>query len=151
MRLDLQTDYALRTLIFLAGRPGRASIGQVAGFFGISKDHVAKVVQRLARLGYVRSIRGVGGGIELARPAEDISVGEVVVAFERNMHLLDCVGGDESCAIHRGCKLRRVLAEAERIQTEYLRGVRLSDVVQPGAQFVDLGINAGAKTATAIT
>ncbi len=149
MRLDLQTDYALRTLIFLAGRPGRASIAQVAGFFAISMDHGAKGVQRLARLGYVRSIRGIGGGIELARPAEEISVGEVVVAFERNMHLLDCVGPDSSCVIHRGCKLRHVLAEAERIQTDYLCGVRLSDVVQPGAQLVDLGVQAGAPKAIA--
>jgi Rrf2 family nitric oxide-sensitive transcriptional repressor len=144
MRLDLQTDYALRTLIFLAGRPGRSSIGQVAGFFAISKDHVAKVVQQLVRLGYVRSIRGVGGGIELAKPTEEISVGEIVEAFEPTMNLLDCVAKENNCVIQRGCKLRHVLAEAERIQTEFLRGVRLIDVVQPGAQLVDLGVPPGA-------
>jgi Rrf2 family nitric oxide-sensitive transcriptional repressor len=143
MRLDLQTDYALRTLIFLAGRTGRASIGQVSGFYGISKDHVAKVVQQLARLGYVRSIRGIGGGIEMAKPAEAITVGEVVEAFEGNMHLLECIGKDNVCIIQPGCKLRNVLAEAERIQTEYLRSVRLSDVVNPGQQLVDLGVPAG--------
>lgn len=144
MRLDLQTDYAMRTLIYLAGRTGRGSIGHVSGFYGISKDHVAKVVQQLARLGYIRSVRGIGGGIELAKPAEAITVGEVIEAFEKSMHLLDCVGTDNICIIQPGCKLRRVLAEAERIQTEYLRTVRLSDIVNPGEQLVDLGVPAGA-------
>ncbi|MEX2185282.1 MAG: Rrf2 family transcriptional regulator [Pirellulales bacterium] len=139
MRLALQTDYALRTLIFLAGRADRAHIADVAAFFAISKDHVAKVVQQLVRLGYVRSIRGVGGGIELARSAESITVGEVILALEGNMHLLDCVAVENVCVIQPACKLRHVLAEAERIQTDYLRGVCLSDVVNPGQQLVDLG------------
>ena len=85
MRLSLQTDYALRTLIFLAGRPGRATVAQIAEFFHISRDHVAKVVQLLARQGFVRSIRGIGGGVELARSPESISVGEVITVTEGNV------------------------------------------------------------------
>jgi Rrf2 family nitric oxide-sensitive transcriptional repressor len=132
MRLDLHTDYALRTLIFLAGRPGRASVAEVAGFYGISKDHVAKVVQALVKMGYVRSQRGAGGGIELARPPDQIRIGQVIAALEGNMHLLDCVGTENVCTIQPGCRLRRVLAHAERIQLDYLNSVRLSDVVEPG-------------------
>ncbi len=139
MRLALHTDYALRTLIYLAGKPGRATVAQIADFFRISRDHVAKVVQRLAKLEYVRSIRGIGGGVELARPAERISVGEVVLAVEGNTHLLECVGVDGVCVIQPGCRLKGVLAEAERIQMEYLKSVKLSDVIQPGGQLVDLG------------
>src|SRR5262245_12639301 len=131
MRLGLHTDYALRTLIYLAGRPGRASVAEVATFYVISKDHVAKVVQSLARHGYVRSIRGAGGGIELARQPEQIRIGEVIREFEGNLHLLECVGVENVCVIQPGCKLRRVLAEAERLQSEYLNGVRLSDIVRP--------------------
>ena len=138
MRLALHTDYALRTLIFLAGKPGRATIGQVAEFFAISKDHVAKVVQQLARLGYIRSIRGIGGGLELARRPHQITVGQVVLDFEGNMHLLECIGVDGICTIQPACRLRGVLAEAERLQVEYLLGVRLSDVVKPGGQLVEL-------------
>ena len=65
MRLTTQTDFALRTLMYLAAISGRATISQVAGLFDISSHHVAKVVNQLARLGYLRSIRGIGGGIEL--------------------------------------------------------------------------------------
>ncbi|MBX7168672.1 MAG: Rrf2 family transcriptional regulator [Pirellulales bacterium] len=138
MRLALQTDYALRTLIYLAGKPGRAHVADVAQFFQISAHHVGKVVHQLGRLGFVRSIRGVGGGIELARAPEAIRVGEVVLAFEGNLHLLDCVGVDAVCVIQPNCRLRSVLAEAERIQLEYLNGVYLSDVVRPGKQLVEL-------------
>lgn len=139
MRLALHTDYALRTLIYLAGKPGRATVADISDFYRISRDHVAKVVQRLAKLQYVRSIRGIGGGVELARPAERISIGEVVLAVEGNTHLLECVGVEGVCVIQPGCRLKGVLAEAERIQMEYLGSVKLSDVIRPGGQLVDLG------------
>jgi Rrf2 family transcriptional regulator, nitric oxide-sensitive transcriptional repressor len=139
MRLSLHTDYALRTLIYLAGRQQRCNVAAVAEFFQISRDHVAKVVQQLARLGFVRAIRGVGGGIELARPSEEIRIGEVIEQIEGNMHLLECVTVDGVCTIQPGCRLRTVLQEAERIQQEYLDSVRLSDIVQVGGQLVELG------------
>jgi Rrf2 family nitric oxide-sensitive transcriptional repressor len=138
MRLALHTDFALRTLMFLAGRAGRASINDVADFFDISRDHVAKVAQRLAREGFIRSMRGVGGGLELARRPDDITIGEVIERFEGSMHLLDCVVVENVCRIQPGCKLRHVLAEAERLQTEYLRSVRLGDVVRTGHSLVEL-------------
>lgn len=131
MRLALQTDFALRTLMFLASRKAgtRAKIGEVAAFFRISVPHVAKVVNQLARLGFVRSIRGAGGGIELGRLPADIRLGDVVLAFEGNMHLLECVGTENVCVIQNHCKLKNVLARAEKLQLDYLNDVRLSDVV----------------------
>jgi Rrf2 family transcriptional regulator, nitric oxide-sensitive transcriptional repressor len=140
MRLALLTDYALRTLIYLVGKPGRANIQEVADFYRISPHHVAKVVHRLGRLGYVRSIRGVGGGIEMARSPQDIRVGEVILAFEGNMHLLECVGTPKVCVIQPRCRLREALAEAERRQLAYLNEVLLSDIVQPGGQLEDLPV-----------
>lgn len=129
MRLTTQTDYALRTLMYLAALPGRATIDGVAGLFGISVHHVAKVVNLLARWGYVRSIRGIGGGIELARAPEEISIGAVIAACEGNTQLLECVSVENVCAIQSFCKLKDVLSEAERIQMEYLNSVTLADVV----------------------
>lgn len=129
MRLSLQTDYALRTLMYLASVSERTTVGEVAEFFQIPAPNVAKVVNLLSRLGYVRSVRGIGGGIEFARAAEDITIGEIVQAFEGSMHLLECVGTDNVCVIENYCKLRNVLARAEQVQVEYLKGVRLSDVL----------------------
>jgi Rrf2 family nitric oxide-sensitive transcriptional repressor len=145
VRLSLQTDYALRTLMYLASRPGRTTVQAIADFFQISAPHVAKVVNLLSRLGFVRSIRGAGGGIELARSAEEIRVGEVIQASEGNLQLLECVGTDKVCIIQPHCKLRGVLAHAERIQQAYLNSVRLCDVlpIDPpaGPALVDLDIS----------
>lgn len=129
MRLSLQTDYSLRTLMFLAARSGRRNVAEIAAFYRISEAHVGKVVHLLGRWGYVRSIRGVGGGVELAKSPDDITIGEVVRTSEGQLHLLDCVGNDGVCVIQSQCKLRGVLARAERIQFDYLNSVTLRDVL----------------------
>ena len=134
MRLTTQTDFALRTLMYLTARSGRATIAQVAELFGISIHHVAKVVNLLARLGYVRSIRGIGGGIELACRPEEVRLGDFIEALEDDMHLLECIETEDVCAIQSFCKLKGVLAEAERVQIAYLNGVTLRDVTPANRQ-----------------
>ena len=132
MRLSLQTDYALRTLTssWRSGQlGGRTTVADVAEFFGISAHHVGKVVHQLGRLGYVTNHRGPGGGITLAREPHAITVGRVVLDFEGNMHLLDCVDSPGRCVIQPGCTLRVVLAEAERLQMDYLNGVTLESLL----------------------
>ncbi len=139
MRLSLHTDYGLRTLMYLSGIRNRATTGQIAEFFGISKDHLSKVAQRLTRLGYIRSVRGIGGGIELAKDAESIRIGDVVADMEGSMHLLDCVVSEKPiCVIQPGCRLRGVLAQAERVQREYLNSVTLADIAKPGTELVSI-------------
>lgn len=135
MRLSLHTDYGLRTLMYLCGVKQRATVGQIAEFFGISKDHLSKVAQHLTRLGFIRSVRGIGGGLELAARPESLSIGEVVEKLEGSTQLLECVSAQtQVCVIQPRCRLRRVLAEAERIQMEYLRSIKLSDIAKTGIQ-----------------
>lgn len=129
MRLALQTDFALRTLLYLATHSGRATISEVAAYFGISAHHLGKVAHQLGRLGYARNVRGPGGGIELAKPAAAITVGAVIREFEGTTHLLECVGTPGVCVIQPGCTLRGVLAEAERRQMDYLSGITLESLV----------------------
>jgi Rrf2 family nitric oxide-sensitive transcriptional repressor len=115
------------------------TISDVAEFFGISKDHLAKVVQRMVQLGYVRSIRGIHGGIELSRALDTVSVGQVLRDFEGAMHYLECVGSETNvCVIQPGCGLKSVLAEAERLQWAYLDSVMLASVARPGLDLVQL-------------
>jgi Rrf2 family nitric oxide-sensitive transcriptional repressor len=132
MRLSLQTDYSLRTLMYLATRPERQTVAAVADFFQISQTHIGKVVHHLARRGYIRSIRGIGGGLELARSPDEITIGEIVRAVEGKVHLLECIDMDDVCVIQKHCKLRTVFDRAERIQFDYLDTVRLSDVLPFG-------------------
>ena len=147
MRLSLHTDYALRTLMYLSGIKQRATTSQIAEFFQISKDHLAKVVQRLTRLGLIRTVRGIGGGLELAARPESISVGEVLEKLEGSTQLLECVTApSQVCVIQAHCRLRGVLAEAERIQMEYLRSIKISDIAKPGVQLVNLSPHLGDST-----
>jgi Rrf2 family nitric oxide-sensitive transcriptional repressor len=132
MPLSLQTDYSLRTLMFLAVHPGRRHVKEVADFFQISESHIAKVVNHLSRTGYISSSRGVGGGIELARSPHEITIGAVISAVEGTQHLLECVGKSNVCVIEQTCKLKGVLAKAEQIQRDYLNSVSLQDVLPFG-------------------
>lgn len=145
MRLALHTDYALRVLIYLAIHGRRANIGQIAEFFQISKDHLAKVVQRLNQELLIRTIRGVGGGLELARRPEEIRIGDVIDRFEGGMHLLDCVAIEDVCVIQPGCRLRNVLIEAEQVQRDYLNSVTLADVVASDSDLVQLTFSSDAS------
>ena len=79
----LQTDYALRTLIYLAHVDAQASVQEIASAYGISRDHLFKVVQQLVRLGFVVSRPGRNGGVRLGRDAPTINCGEVVAEFVR--------------------------------------------------------------------
>lgn len=130
MKLSLHTDLALRTLLFLSARKRRATVDEVAQFYGVSAHHLGKVAHQLGRQGWVRNTRGPKGGLDLAPGAQALSVGAVVRAFEgRGIHLLECVDMDGFCVIQPGCRLRRVLIEAERRQMEYLDDVKLSDLL----------------------
>lgn len=140
MRLTTHTDFALRTLMFLATSGQRSTVAEVSSLFGISANHLAKVVLQLSRLGYVRSLRGIGGGIELARKAEGIRLGELIETLEGNMHLLECVSSENVCAIQPFCKLKGVLAEAERLQLEYLNSMTLRDIVPTRRQLGSLAL-----------
>jgi Rrf2 family nitric oxide-sensitive transcriptional repressor len=129
MRLSLQTDYALRALMLAGARRERMTVDEIAAFYGIPASHVAKAVNRLVRLGYLNGFRGVGGGVELALPPAEVRLGELIRRFEGNIRLLDCVGVEDVCAIQPYCKLKNVLAEAERVQLSYLDSVTLADVL----------------------
>ena len=137
--LSLQTDYSLRILMFLAANEDRrCQIGEIAEFFVISRDHLAKAARRLGQAGFIRTIRGIGGGLELARPARDIRLGDVIQQIEGRLALLDCTQTAGVCHIQPGCKLKGVLARAEQLQREYLNSVFLSEVVTAGEDLVQL-------------
>lgn len=109
MRLTRYTDYAMRVLLFLGARPEKlCSIAEVSHAYGISQNHLMKVVNDLVRAGYLESVRGHFGGIRLARAALEINVGEVVRHTEAGFDLVDC----GSCVIAPACGLTGALHEA---------------------------------------
>lgn len=114
MRLTTFTDYSLRVLIYLAAAPGhRSTIAEVASAFAISEHHLVKVVQRLGREGFLLNTRGRGGGMQLARPAREINIGDVVRATEGVARPAECFEPDAStCSLSGICRAQRALADA---------------------------------------
>ncbi len=115
MKLADRTDYAFRVLMYLAANDGcLATVGEIAARYGISHSHLTRVVWALGRAGFVETVRGKGGGLRLARPAEAIGVGAVTQSMERGIPLAECFpGGGGGCRIETCCALKGVLAEAE--------------------------------------
>lgn len=90
MHLTKHADYAIRVLTKLAIQPGRkVSIASIAENENISRNHLMKVSQNLARLGYIVGYRGKGGGIALAKPARTVNLGQLLEHVERALQPTD--------------------------------------------------------------
>jgi Rrf2 family transcriptional regulator, nitric oxide-sensitive transcriptional repressor len=142
MRLTLWTDYALRTLIYVGAKSGELStIAEIAQSFDISNAHLMKVVNRLAKQGYIEAIRGKGGGIRLGQAPTDIRVGAVVRDTEEDLAVMGCLDGTAFCRIEGCCVLRNALREATLAFLETLDGYTLADLLVPRARLAhSLGI-----------
>lgn len=117
MHLTLYTDYTLRVMMYLALKypdGGVVTIDEIAGAYGISRNHLTKIVHELSQLGFIGTSRGRAGGTCLARAPEQISVGEIVRAAEKDFAVVRC--HDKSvahgCAIFPACNLRHGLYRA---------------------------------------
>ena len=133
MRLTSFTDFGLRALMRLAGEPTRSfATNEIAAEFGISRNHLAKVVRDLADGGFVATQRGAGGGFTLARPARSITLGEVVRALEGPHALVECFRDDGgNCALKARCRLKARLAAAREAFMRELDATTLAECAYP--------------------
>jgi Rrf2 family transcriptional regulator, nitric oxide-sensitive transcriptional repressor len=131
VKLTAFTDYSLRVLIYLAAEPGRrATIAEIATAFGVSENHLTKVVHFLGKEGWLANVRGKGGGLGLAKPPQDIVVGWVVRATEGASLPAECFGdAPDTCSIASICRLRGVLAAAVEAFYAVLDEQTLADLV----------------------
>lgn len=131
MRLTYFTDYSLRVLIYTAAAPdGRATIGEIARAFGISENHLTKVVHFLGKEGLLLNVRGRGGGLRLALPPSEINVGVVVRKTENNDVPAECFGEHNTCPLTGRCRLEDVLAQAIEAFHAVLARYTLADLVK---------------------
>lgn len=147
MQLNLQTDYALRVLMALAVGERQLSVDDIARRYGISRNHLAKVAQKLQAEGFVETFRGRGGGMRLARPAQEIVVGDVVRRFENLDSFVACFAGGAGCAVSGLCALQPALGGAVEAFLAHLDGYPLSDLVPDRARFLERLERAAANAA----
>jgi Rrf2 family nitric oxide-sensitive transcriptional repressor len=136
MQLSLQTDFALRTLMALATARGLVSVDDLARRYDISRNHLAKVAQRLQAEGFIETFRGRGGGMRLARPAADIQVGEVVRRMENLDSFVACFGGDGACTVAGLCSLKPALAGALEAFLVHLDSITLAELLPDIPAFI---------------
>ncbi len=142
MRLTHLSDYSLRVLMYAGAMPRRlVTIQEIAKAYGISENHLMKVVHGLARQGFIETVRGRGGGIRLARPAPEISVGSVIRAMEDDFALVECFRTGNTCRITPVCRLRGALQEALDAYFDVLDNWTLAELVaKPAAILGQLAV-----------
>ncbi len=140
MRLTTFSDYTLRVLIYLGVHDDEIStVGQIAEAYGISANHLMKVVHYLAQGGYIETTRGKGGGMRLGLAPENINLGELVRGTEDNRKLVECFDRDNSdCRIETACVLRGVLGKALEAFFSSLDGYTLADLIAPKPRLANM-------------
>lgn len=135
MKLTRYTDYSVRVLLYLGGRPDRlCTISEISRGYGISQNHLMKVVHNLGKAGFVTSARGRLGGVRLARAPSEIIIGSVIRHTEEGFELADCGG----CIIAPACGLTGVLHEALAAFMAVLDGYTLDDMLEKRIDMLSL-------------
>ena len=143
MRLTDYTDYSLRVMLYLAlRRDSMATIQEISDAYGVSKNHLMKVVQRLGELGWVETVRGRNGGLRLAPASLDLTVGAVVRETENDFSLVGCFpdehGDRRGCVIEPQCRLKHALAAARDAFLAELDRHTIGELAQPADELTGL-------------
>ncbi len=130
MQITRHTDYSLRLLVYLClqEQGHLVTINEVAGNLDISRNHLAKVVNKLGQHGFVETVRGNHGGIRLLVPSAEIILGQVVRTMEMNMDIVDCE--KNHCPITGNCRLKSILDEAKQAFLAVLDNYSLADLIR---------------------
>jgi len=135
----MHTDFTLRVLIYLAlAQDRRTTIDEIADAYGISRNHLMKVVHNLAKAGRIETTRGRSGGMVLAARPETINIGQIVRHCEGSTTLVECFGPDNTCCIAPACTLRMALAEAQEAFFAVLDQYTLADLARPSRSLARL-------------
>lgn len=140
MQLTLFSDYSLRILLYLTMHRGRrVPLPEISAAYGISQNHLVKVVQLLIEQGWVESVRGRGGGLSLAREPAEINVATVVRVTEPHMNLVECFDPEtNTCPIDPACGLKKVLQRAQEAFVQELEKYTLAEFVPRAPALIKL-------------
>ncbi len=137
MQLTKHTDLSLRVMIYLALMDGETdTIKNIATSFNASHNHLIKVVHQLAKLGYLSSFQGRGGGIKLAHSAEELMVGDIIRKIEPTLNTIDCEG--EKCPIRSVCRLKKILNEALIAFMNVMDDYSIADIASNRSELIKL-------------
>lgn len=128
MHLTKHTDLALRVLMYLGIKQDElVTINEISERYDESKNHLVKVVHKLAGHDYINSIQGRGGGVKLGMSPDDIIIGNVVRDMETSLDIIDCEAA--TCPLLPACHLKPILDEARDTFLYTLDQYSLADLV----------------------
>lgn len=136
MRLTRQTNYAVRILMYCAANDGRLSrIPEIASAYSVSELFLFKILQPLVENGLVQTVRGRNGGVRLGRPADQITLFDVVRVTEESFAMAECFENDATeCPLVDSCGLNAALREALNAFFEVLSRHSIDDLVNKGSR-----------------
>lgn len=137
MRLSTRSRYGLRAMVSIARRPQNPVSSQtLAACEDVSKKYLDRLLNKLRCAGLLKSVKGLGGGYILARPAEDIRVGDIVYTLEDGVCLVPCVDDPTACTKAGRCPTQEVWRAVSTVMKESLNGFTLADLVdwKPGRE-----------------
>ncbi|KYG29452.1 Rrf2 family transcriptional regulator [Alkalihalobacillus trypoxylicola] len=130
MQLTSYTDYSLRALIYIGAleQGKRTSIKEISRFYQLSNNHLQKIIHELGKRGYIETIRGRNGGIQMKMDPNDINVGQLVRETE-DLNIVECFNQNHNCVISSVCKLKSVLYQANEAFLQVLDQYTLADLM----------------------
>jgi Rrf2 family protein len=137
--LSRKTDYALLILSYLQNHSEGGCARTIAGHFGLSRGFIANILKELCQKNFVVSHRGVKGGYGLARPAEEITLAELLESMEDGFRLTNCTGhhegheGNEDCSLSSTCPIKAPINELHRRLLDVLGNVTLAEILKPSS------------------
>lgn len=139
MKLTSYSNYAMRSLQLAALKaPNLVRIDDVAQIHGLSRPHIMKIVHQLGKAGYLKTVRGRGGGFRLARAPEDIIVGEVIRITEGPLDVVECFNAEKNtCPLIDVCVLSRKMHEATAAFMAVLDDLTIADISANSGQLMD--------------
>ncbi|MCC7499797.1 MAG: Rrf2 family transcriptional regulator [Bryobacterales bacterium] len=141
MRLTAYTDYSLRVLMYLALNGDRlATISELSETYGLSANHLMKIIHNLGKLGYIETVRGRGGGMRLAGIPEEINLGQVIRHMEPDFAVAECADTRRptECVIAPACRLQSILEKAVQAFLGVLDNHTLADLLQSRTRLMTL-------------
>lgn len=140
MRITKRTNLAMRVLMFCGAHESRlVTKSEIAARCNTSESHLAQIINRLGQLGFLYTQRGRRGGIRLARPMQQIVIGDVFRQFETGVPLAECFADvDNTCPLVDACRLRLALAEAAEVFLSHLDGITLDSLVCGNAALLSI-------------
>jgi Rrf2 family protein len=140
--LNRKVDYALLIISYLHKKAAGGCAREIAGTFGLSRAFVANILKELCHKGFVISHRGVKGGYVLQRPADAVSLAELMDALDGSFRFAECNQDipDDGCALVHVCPVKGPIAEVHERLRKVLVNTTLAELFQPALPFQGLQI-----------